>query len=380
MSAGNCRYYFNPFWEERLSASGEAFTKDLLTDVSRFHESLPEYSPTPLVQLEALASKLGLGSILIKDESYRFGLNSFKVLGACYAIHRVYDSGRRGHRTLSAATEGNHGLAVAWMARRMGLEAVIYVPGHASPARLEAIRREGASIVTVEGSYEDTVLCMARESAEKQYQIISDIGFKGYTEIPLLVTAGYLTLFSELEKQIETQGLPWPDYMFLQAGVGTFASSGIAYFRNLSSRVQPPTIATVEPMAADCLLSSASSAEGHMQHSSGKLETKMSGLNCGFPSIVAWPIVRSGASLLIAVRDETAAEAADLLLGPTPPDPIVRSSESGAAGFAGLLACCQEPDAALRDLLGLGTDTTVLLVNTEGPLAGLEPQVEPTLA
>jgi len=213
---------------------------------------------------------------------------------------------------------------------------------------------------------------MAKESAEKQYLIVSDTGYEGYTDIPRLITAGYFTLFSELEEQLEARGFPTPDYLLLQGGVGTFASSGIAYFDTFASRVQSPTIVTVEPMEADCLLASAASPEGSLQHSSGNLKTRMSGLNCGFPSIVAWPIVRSGASLLIAVNDELATTAVEHLKRPTQPDPAVQTSESGAVGLAALFACCEDSSEEVRELLGFGTDTTVLLVNTEGPLVGLQ--------
>lgn len=257
------------------------------------------------------------------------------------------------------------------MARRLGLKAVIFVPEGISPARVDAIRQERASIVRVEGSYEDAVSCMAKESVDKGYSIISDTGYTGYTVVPGLITAGYFTLFLETERELKKNGLPRLDCIFLQGGVGTFASSGISYFSSFSSQVPPPKIVTVEPIEADCLLASATSPDGTPQGSSGKLDTRMCGLNCGFPSIVAWPIVRSGTSLLLAVHDEMATRAVDMLSKPSPPDPVVKTTESGAAGLAGLLACCQKPEAGLRDFLGLGADSNILLVNTEGSLEGL---------
>ncbi|WP_250564654.1 hypothetical protein [Adonisia turfae] len=54
--------------------------------VNKFHSSLPNYTPTPLVRLSKLASRLGISEILVKDESHRFDLNAFKVLGASYGI------------------------------------------------------------------------------------------------------------------------------------------------------------------------------------------------------------------------------------------------------------------------------------------------------
>jgi diaminopropionate ammonia-lyase len=371
MSESRFRYCLNPFWKATPTSNLKAFNRTSLADVLDFHKSLPEYNPTPLVKLDKLALNLGVGSILIKDESFRLGLNSFKGLGACYAIRKLVQPEDRRPLTVSAATEGNHGLAVAWMARRSGLKSIIYAPSDTSEVRLEAIRREGGQLVTVKGSYEDIVRLMAEESAEKQYQVVSDTGYEGYTEIPLLISLGYLTLFRELEEQIEFNHLPKPDLVFLQGGVGGLASAGIGYFESCASWVQPPIIATAEPLEADCLLASANSSNGSPQRSSGRLHTKMSGLNCGFPSIVAWPIVRSGANLLMSVHDDYATEAVALLKNPDSPDPIVRSSESGAAGLAALLACCRDPDPELRDLLGLGAQTTVLLINTEGPESAL---------
>jgi diaminopropionate ammonia-lyase len=257
------------------------------------------------------------------------------------------------------------------MARKSGLEAVIYLPSDTSPIRMQAIQGEGARIVRTEGSYEDSVRQMAQESEERGYLVISDTGYEDYTEIPKLITAGYFTLFSEVEEEIAAEQLPAPDYLFLQGGVGSFASSGIVFFYGLSTQSKPPTIVTVEPVEADCLLASAASPEGSAQYSSGRLRTRMSGLNCGFPSTVAWPIIRSGASLLLAVEDETATKSRRLLSNPEWPDTPVFSSESGAAGLAGLLACCENPESEPHELLGLGPDSCVLVVNTEGPLSEL---------
>jgi diaminopropionate ammonia-lyase len=372
MSNAHFRYCFNPFWEDSPSQWTEDFPQDSLAEVRRFHESLSEYEPTPLVKLDNLASQLGLGSLLVKDESCRLGLNAFKGLGASYAIHKLLETSLPEQPVLAAATAGNHGRAVAWMARKMGLEAVIFVPSDTSPLRLEAIRREGPTVVPTEGSYDDSVRRMAEESSKKNYLVVADIGYEDYTEIPKLITRGYFTLFSEVEEQIESMNLPTPEFLFLQGGVGTFASSGIAYFTVISDNPNSPTIATVEPLEADCLLASAASIGGFPRCSSGTLKTRMSGLNCGFPSTVAWPIVRSGASLLLAVDEETAMRATELLSNPLIPGSAVHTSPSGAAGLAGLLACCGESGFELRDLLGLGPDSCVLIVNTEGPLSGLE--------
>ena len=363
------RYCLNPRWTEDSSRVLSWFNQEIRRDAQRFHESLPEYRRTPLRALDDLAARIGIRCLLVKDESLRFGLNSFKSLGASYAVHSILASASDTPRVLSAATEGNHGLGVAWTAQSLGLEAVIYAPKHTSSVRLEAIRRVGARVVAVDGSYQDTVNRMASESAKHQYTVVSDTGYEGYMEIPRLVTAGYFTLFGEVDDQIKEASLPSPDCLFLQGGVGTFASSGIAYYQLFSPSTHSPVVVTSEPLEADCLLASAASPKGNPQHSNGKLETKMAGLNCGFPSIVAWPIVRSGTRIFMAVADDLATNAAELLSKPSVSGQTVSTSESGAAGLAALLACSEDPQ--LRDRLGLDRETTALIINTEGHVNNL---------
>ena len=87
---------------------------------------------TPLVSLKNTSEALGLQDVLVKDESYRFGLNAFKVLGGSYAIAKyisktcgisigdltferlVSDELKKklGEVTFITATDGNHGRGV----------------------------------------------------------------------------------------------------------------------------------------------------------------------------------------------------------------------------------------------------------------------------
>src|SRR5580698_3735071 len=177
-----------------------------------FHRSLPGYAPSPLADCQRLADSLGVRSLHVKDESHRFGLNAFKALGASFAMHCV---GRPG-AIFSAATAGNHGRAVAWSARRLGCSARIFVPAITVAARIDAIRNEGADVFVVDGSYEDAVHQCDRQSREHGWQVISDVGYEGYMEIPKWVVEGYETLFLEYELQRDQA----PDVIFIQAGVG----------------------------------------------------------------------------------------------------------------------------------------------------------------
>jgi diaminopropionate ammonia-lyase len=304
-----------------------------------FHRALPNYAPTPLVDLQPLADALGLRSLHVKDESHRFGLNAFKALGASFAIDRLARPGM----IFSAATAGNHGRAVAWSARLLDCDARIFLPAATVPARIEAIRNEGAEVRVVPGSYEDAVRLCDRESREHGWQVISDTGYAGYLEIPKWVVEGYQTLFLEYEEQRDQA----PDIVFIQAGVGGLLSAAAGHFR---SRKSGPVIVSVEPDSADGLLESISSRSGDPSVSKGAQNSIMAGLNCREVSLTAWPSIRRGVDIFVSIEDRLAIEAMALL-----GDAGIDAGESGAAGLAGLLA--------FRDRF---QGQRILLVNTEG--------------
>lgn len=303
-----------------------------------FHRALPGYQPTPLVDCQPLADSLGLRSLHVKDESHRFGLNAFKALGASYAMHRIARPGM----TVSAATAGNHGRAVAWSARKLGCPAKIFVPSITIPARIENIAKEGAEVNVVNGSYEDAVRLCDRESREHGWQVISDVGYEGYLEIPRWVVEGYETLFLEYEDQRDQS----PDVVFIQAGVGGLLCAAADHFRSKPG----PQIVSVEPESADALLESISSPNGEPCVSKGPQNSIMAGLNCSEVSLTAWPSIRRGVDMFVAIKDDLTLDAMKFLR-----EAGIDSGESGAAGLAGLLA--------LRDRF---QGSRVLLVNTEG--------------
>jgi diaminopropionate ammonia-lyase len=243
----------------------------------------------------------------------------------------------------SAATAGNHGRAVAWSARRLGRPAKIFVPSITIPARIETIRKEGADVRVVDGSYEDAVRQCDRESREQEWQVISDVGYEGYMEIPKWVVEGYETLFSEYEEQRHEP----PDVVIMQAGVGGLLCAAADHFR---SQERTPRIVSVEPEAADALLESISSPDGTPHVSRGPQDSIMAGLNCSEVSLTAWPNIRRGVDYFVSIEDRWTIEAMKLL-----GDAGVNSGESGAAGLAGLLA-----------LPGRFQGQRVLIVNTEG--------------
>lgn len=374
------QFNFNP---HKRAAAGEGFVSDEAA-VAAFHRALPGYTPTPLVMLSGLASELGIGRLLLKDEAPRFGLNAFKVLGASYAIFRFLQQAwqqrfgtppplqfffqpeqlrRLGTFTFAAATDGNHGRAVAWTARQLGQQAVIYVPQNMAPARRQAIAEEGARVVPVDSHYDATVRHMAEEAARRGWQIISDTAWPGYEAIPRWIMAGYTTLFAEAWAQMDGAA---PDVVLLQGGVGGFAAAGVDFFRRRLG-ASLPKLVVVEPLDADCLLASSLTSDGEMAHAKGNQNSLMAGLNCGTPSSVAWPLLRDSIDAFIAIDDGWAAQAVRRLYRAAAGDANVVSGESGAAGFAGLLALLGDPALQpARERLGIGAKSRVLLVSTEG--------------
>ncbi len=370
----------SPVWEN------DAYSPFRNDDITSFHASIPGYRPTPLVSLPALAEKLGVGSIWVKDEAQRFDLSAFKVLGASYAIYRFLrdawqaETGTRlhpqdiwtetfrgrfaGRYTFSTATDGNHGRAIAWIARRLQQKAVIYMPRATVAARIENVRKEEAEVVIVDGSYDDAVRRAAADAARFGRQVIADTGYPGYMTIPGDIMAGYLTLFREMESSLHLSDDPGVDLVFLQSGVGSLAAAAAWYYVRRYGRRQPKLI-SVEPTAAAGLLESA--RFGNLCTATGDSKTIMAGLNCGTPSAAAWPLIRDGIDLFLAITDRFAVEAMRTCYHPTGTDPRLISGESGAAGLAALLAL--RTDDRLRpaaEWLPIGSRTRILVINTEG--------------
>ncbi len=347
----------NPFFEPGIVAHPPR------TPVRMFHRSLPGYAATPLVSLTGLAHQLRVGALYAKDEAPRFGLNAFKALGASWAMERIRAE-QPGASTVATATDGNHGRAVAWAARSMGLAAVVYIPARSAAARVENIRREGARIELVNGTYDEAVLRCARESAEHGWQVVSDTGYEGYLDIPQWTAEGYSTLFEETDEQLAAGGLPGPEVVLVQAGVGSLLHAAVDHYR---AKAFQPILVCVEPIEADPLFVSINSPNGEPTASPGRQDSIMAGLNCGRVSLTSWPVVRRGVELFITVADGYAEEAMRRLARPVAGDHAIVAGESGAAGLAGLLALLEAPELeAAKAFLHLHSATRVMIINTEG--------------
>lgn len=340
-------------------------------EVRDFHARLPEFAPSPLTPAPGIAAGLGLGEVWVKDESSRCGLPSFKILGASWATYSalrqragqpfvdwsdVTELGELvrkelGTIRLAAATDGNHGRAVALMARWLGLPASIFVPAGTSEERMAAIRGEGASVTVVDGSY-GAAVARSAEEAGADCLVISDTSWPGYTDVPQSVIEGYSTIFTEVDEQLGGR----PDVVAVQIGVGAFAASAVLHYRSSSAT---PRMLGVEPIDAACVL--ASIQAGGITEVPGPHHSIMAGLNCDAPSLIAWPHLSGGVDVFVAISDDACRSAMRGLAGAG-----VVSGESGAAGLAGLTEVCRFGSAQARERLGLNEDARVLLVSTEG--------------
>ena len=331
-----------------------------------FHRSLPGYAATPLTEIPSLAAELGLGRVFVKDESSRLGLPAFKVLGASWAVRRALASRPApGSVTLVTATDGNHGRAVAWVARLLGQRAHILVPDGVHPDAVSAIAAEGAEVTMVTGSYDEAVRQAAHAAARPDAVLIQDTAWPGYEQIPGWIVEGYATLCAEVNEQLTAASAGPPGLVVIPVGVGSLAQAVVSHYRSRPAG-RPAALLAVEPEAASWVVESLTRGE---PVSVTTRETIMAGLNCGTPSSLAWPVLRSGLDAAITVTDAESARAATGLAAAG-----VDAGPCGAAPLAGLRAALTGDAAGpRRAALGLGPAATVVLLSTEGSAAN--PQV-----
>ncbi|MFF5720176.1 pyridoxal-phosphate dependent enzyme [Streptomyces buecherae] len=398
------------------------------TAAHAFHAALPDYAPTRLVELPPLAAELGVGRVFVKDESSRLGLPAFKALGASWALHRVL--AERGGATAGAtgaaepadagagaagadvaagpagvgdgvaagpagagagaaepvtfvtATDGNHGRAVARIARLLGQRAHVFVSRGVHPEAVAAIEGEGARVTRVAGPYDLAVREAARAVEDagdgpgagsgsgreaSPTVLVQDSGRPGYERIPGWIVEGYATLFAEIDAQLAAAGAGTPDLVAVPVGVGSLAQAAVTHYRAPAPDTGAgagagPALLAVEPEAAACVLESLRRGE-RVSVATG--DTAMAGLNCGTPSSLAWPALRAGLDAAVAVSEVAGARAVrDLAALGVPSGPC------GAASLAGVRAALTGEGAAdRRAALGLGSTATLVLLSTEGPAA-----------
>ena len=382
----NFHFVHLPHTKAYGEVSTAAFGLEQAQRVRHFHQSFPEYSVTPLVKLEVLAEELGVQSIYVKDESYRFGLNAFKVLGGSYAIAREIGrllglkeeeltldrllapdvKERLGTLTFVTATDGNHGRGVAWTAQRLGHRAVVFMPKGTAAERLENIRRLGAEASITNVNYDDTVRLARAYAAEHKGIVVQDTSWEGYDEVPLHIMQGYTTMGSEIVEQLQAYGNIKPTHVFLQAGVGAMAGAMAGFIADYYKE-RRPLITIVEPNQADCIYRTALANDGQLHAVGGALDSIMAGLCCGEPCSLGWRQLAAYADNFVAMPDRAAALGMRVLGSPMGSDAAVVAGESGAAGFGLAMAALWEQDLAeLKRSLQLDAKSVILCISTEG--------------
>lgn len=364
----------------------EVMSPEKIEKIRHFHKSFAEYTPTPLVRLQALAKHLNVKSIYIKDESKRFNLNSFKVLGGAYAVGKYIAEcldipledlsfeklqsqelkTKLGEITFVTATDGNHGRGIAWAANALGQRCVVFMPKGTAEDRLKNIQKEGAKASIIDMNYDDAVRHALAYAKAHNGVLIQDSAWEGYEKIPTWIMQGYGTVMAEVYEEVESQDLMKPTHVFLQAGVGAFAGSMLGYAVALEKENYPKAI-IVEPEKAACFYKSLEIGDGLPHVISGDMPTIMAGLACGEPCLVAWEILRDYGDAYLSCSDSLTALGMRILGNPLKGDSKVISGESGAIGMGVLYAL--QKDRRLADLkegLQLDENSVILIISTEG--------------
>ena len=364
----------------------DLMSEENVTKANEFHKSFPQYSVTPLQKLSALASYLGVKGIYCKDESYRFGLNAFKVLGGSYAMGRYIakELGRDisqlpynvlssdklreefGQATFFTATDGNHGRGVAWAAKRLGQKAVVRMPKGTTKTRFDNIAKEGAEVTIEEVNYDDCVMAAAEAAKTEHGIIVQDTAWAGYEEIPSWIMQGYGTLVLEADKQLKENGVDRPTHVFVQAGVGSLAGAVVGYFAH-KYKENPPVMVVCEASAADCLYRSAVQADGNLVNVTGDLQTIMAGLACGEGNTIGWDILKNHVTVFASCPDWMSAKATRIYANPLENDPHIISGESGSVPLGLAYTALHDEDAKdLKEALKLDENSNILVISTEG--------------
>ena len=369
-------------WTPDGKADLSAFSSAEANKARAFHAGFSQYAQTPLTSLPGLAKAAGVAAIQVKDESYRFGLNAFKVLGGSYALgryiartlgeeienlpaNRILSEEVRqklGQLTFITATDGNHGRGVAWTANQLGQKSVVYMPKGSAQERLDNIRADGADASITDLNYDDAVRLADQHARERGWVMVQDTAWEGYTDIPLWIMQGYTTMGAEMAGQMEQA----PTHIFLQAGVGSMAGAMAGFFTSLYGENKPKII-VVEPNKADCLFRTAKADDGTLHNVTGDMNTIMAGLACGEPCSIGWEVLKSCADGFLTVPEAAAADGMRILAAPCRGDSPIVSGESGAAAFGAAMNLLLNPElTAMKEQLGLDENSRLLFISTEG--------------
>lgn len=370
---------------KNFNADISDFSYESAKIVNNYHKSFDIYKATPLVDLKNLANELGIKGFFVKDESYRFGLNAFKVLGASYAMAKfiadkigmdinelTFDEitsettrNKLGNLTFVTATDGNHGRAVAWTANKLHQKSKIFMPKGSSLERLENIRRENSDASIMDYNYDDCVRLAEKYARENRGVLIQDTSWENYEEIPKNIMKGYMTMALEAYEELKEKDM-LPSHIFLQAGVGSLATAITGFFRNVMKE-EAPKIIIVEANKANCIYKTAKANDGKLHRVKGNLDSIMAGLNCGEVVSIGWPILESYIDYFISVDDFYSAIGMRVLGNTIGNDRKIISGESGAV-TSGVVykLMTDESLKEYKEEIGLDKNSIVLCFSTEG--------------
>ena len=329
--------------------------KSEIDEAYKVISSWKNYSPTPLILLNKLSNDLNLKNIFYKDESKRFDLKSFKALGGAYAVEKI--SNGKKDIVISTATAGNHGRSVAWGSKKLGLRCKIFISENVSDARGKAMEKLGAEVIKVKGNYENSLNECIKQSNKNNWQIVQDVAWENYMQVPKYTMAGYAVMMKEIVDQIDNNKIT---HVFLQAGVGGMAGGMIAgiarYLQNI------PTVIIVEPDSAACVMASIKAER--IKKINIEKESLMGGMSCGEVSLVPWEILKNSIKYCVSLPDDNIGHAMKLLGNGNFSENKIIAGENAVPGVISLVASCKN-DKAKKDL-SLDENSNVLLIGCEG--------------
>ena len=345
----NKNYSFDK--KQILNSLSEKEIDDAYSSISNWEG----YTPTPLISLNKLSKELNLSKIYYKDENKRFDLKSFKALGGAYAVEKKTQGNK--DIIIATATAGNHGRSVAWGARRLGLKCKIFISEFVSNARGQAMADLGADVIKVKGNYEKSLIECIKQSTENNWQIVQDVAWKDYIQVPTYTMAGYTVMMKEILHQIHNDKI---SHIILQAGVGGMAGAMVAGVARYLDNI--PVTLVVEPDSAACVMESIKAEK--IEKIDIKRESLMGGMSCGEVSIVPWEILKNSIKYCISLPDDDIAKTMKLLGNSSFSDEPIIAGENSAPGVISLIASCE--DEKIKEKLELNKDSNILLIGCEG--------------
>ena len=371
--------------QKKNNKKNELFNLEKAEKVVKFHNSFTGYQPTPLVKLKELAKEIGVAEIYVKDESKRFKLNAFKVLGGSYCIANgiakkldldIDDvtidklktpeiKEKLKDITFITATDGNHGRGIAWAAHQLGCKAIIYMPYGAVDQRIENIKKLGAEVHKLDLNFDDTARYAFKQAKLNDWMMVQDTTFEGYEDFPTWCMQGYMTMSYEVYKEFEKEK-KYPTHIFMQAGAGSLAGSVAGFFADVYGEKRPIFI-TVEADTCGCIKATAEANDGKLHVVKGDLDTIMAGLSVGEVCKVGWDILSNCADAHATCSNNISALGMRVLGAPLKDDEKVISGESGSVGLGLLVELIQNNKYKdIREKLKLNKDSRILCFNTEG--------------